>query len=120
MSDPAAPKLSPLGLDRWGLRPYAKVIKGGVTAVLTSVALLGLGRAGVDVSSEIIDLGHDSQEITWRQAVNAIIPLVAVYLTSNGPPVQDEAEVDAEVAQLPDETGKVDVPDADEEIITGE
>lgn len=116
-TDPATPRLNLLNLDRWGLRPYAKAIKGGITAVLTSIALLGLGRVGVDVSSEIIDLGEETQEVTWRQAVNAVAPLVAVFLTSNGPPILDEGEIDAELAQVPEETGRVDDPDAEEPVV---
>lgn len=87
------------------LWPMAKVTAGVVTAVLVSVILGVLQKAGValdvdlgelvkDVTAGWVDLG--SLRTTARQAINAIVPLAVAYLWPRSPvdnvPVHDPLE----------------------------
>ena len=62
---------------------YAKFYTGVITAIATALLLMLAGKLGIDVSQEIVDLGPESQEITWRQAINGLAPLLAVLLVPN-------------------------------------
>lgn len=63
--------------------PRPKVFAAIVTAVLTAVALAVLQAIGLEVDSSVplLDLVAE-QDLTYRQAVNVVLPLVAAYLTS--------------------------------------
>lgn len=97
-------KLSDVGLPNVlppKLAPYAKLIYGAAGAVATALILVGLGKLGIDVSKEILDLGPETEEITWRQAVTGLVPLIFVYLVPNGAEVHHHDE-----STSPDDDGE--------------
>lgn len=96
LSDVSLPNVLPPALA-----PYAKLIYGAAGAVITALILLALGVLGIDVAQEIVDLGPETQEITWRQAVNGLVPLLFVYLVPNGPAVHEHEELTS-----PDDDGR--------------
>lgn len=66
------------------LLPRPKVFAAAVTAVLTAVALAIVQQFGVEVDAAVPFLNLVEQELTYRQVVNAVAPLVAAYAVRDG------------------------------------